>query len=141
MQGEHGMPIATGAPEVKSPRVSALLNKRLNELNLTRSDFIRKLQREYGANAGTKNHLFKILNGQSIVGERGLLPLITKSLGLDLDEVTKLVRTDKIDSKDWASALPKANKIVQEVATVMETLSKRDQEEILMFVKMKASRH
>src|ERR1035438_8172138 len=125
--------------KVQSPRVAAILNKRLAELDMTRSDFIRKFQKEH-EDAGSRNHLFKILNGQSIVGERGLLPLIVKSMGLDYDEMLKAVRTDKIQAKDWASAVPKANKVMQEVVTVMESLSKRDQEEVLMFAKMKAAR-
>lgn len=106
---------------------------------MTRSDFIRKFHHDHG-DEGSRNHLFKILNGQVIVGERGLLPLIVKSLGLDLDEVIKLVRADKITAKDWAHAIPKANKVMQDVVTVMEGLSKRDQEEVLMFAKMKAAR-
>ena len=127
------------ADKVQSPRVSALLNKRLDELEMTRSDFIRKFQKEH-EDVGSRNHLFKILNGQSIAGERGMLPLIVKSLKLDLDEVIQAVRSDKITAKDWASAIPKANKVTQEVALVMESLSKRDQDEILMFAKMKAGR-
>jgi hypothetical protein len=125
--------------KVMSPRVSALFSKRLTELGMTRSDFIRKFHKDHGGE-GARNHLFKILNGTSIVGERGLLPMIVKSLGLDLDEVIKLVRADKITAKNWASAVPKASKLQLEVVTVMESLSKRDQEEILMFAKMKAAR-
>jgi hypothetical protein len=127
------------SPPIQSPRVSALLNKRLSELNITRSDFIRKFHRE-NKDAGSRNHLFKILNGQAIVGERGLLPLIVRSLDLNFDEVLKAVRTDKIQSKDWASAVPKANKVQTDVITIMDSLSKRDQEEILRFAQMKAER-
>ena len=123
--------------KIQSPRVAAILNKRLAELDMTRSDFIRKFQKEH-EDAGSRNHLFKILNGQSIVGERGLLPLIVKSMGLDYDEMLKAVRTDKIQAKDWASAVPKANKVMQEVVTVMESLSKRDQEDVLRYAKMRA---
>jgi hypothetical protein len=123
--------------KIQSPRVAAILNKRLAELDMTRSDFIRKFQKEH-EDAGSRNHLFKILNGQSIVGERGLLPLIVKSMGLDHDELLKAVRTDKIQAKDWASAVPKANKVMQEVVTVMESLSKRDQEDVLRYAKMRA---
>lgn len=126
-------------PKVQSPRVSAILNKRLADLNITRSDFIRKFHREHN-DAGSRNHLFKILNGQAVVGEKGLMPLIVKSLGLDMDEVLKAVRMDKIQAKEWASAIPKANKVQQEVVTVMDTLSRRDQEEILRFARMKAER-
>jgi hypothetical protein len=125
--------------EIQSPRVFAILNKRLDELGMTRSDFIRKLHNEYG-DMGSRNHLFKILNGTSIVGERGLLPVIVKSLGLDFDEVLKAVRTDKIQAKDWAAAVPRANKVQTEVITLMDSLSKRDQDEILQFAKMKAGR-
>ena len=130
-----------GMPEqkIQSPRVFAILSKRLSELEMTRSDFIRKFHKDHDG-IGAKNHLFKILNGNVIVGERGLLPLIVKSMGLDLEDMLKAVRTDKIQAKDWASAVPKANKTMQEVVTVMESLSKRDQEEILMFAKMKAGR-
>lgn len=104
---------------------------------MTRSDFIRKFHAQHG-DAGSRNHLFKIMNGQAIAGEVGLLPMIIKTLGLDLAEAIRLVRADKIQAKDWAHALPKANRTVQEAATLMETLSKRDQEEVLKFIKMKA---
>lgn len=123
---------------MQSPRVATLLNKRLDELGMTRSDFIRKFHKDHGEDVGAKNHLYKILNGQTIAGERGMFPLIVKSMGLDLPTVLELLRADKINAKGWARSIPKANKITQEVATAMESLSKRDQEEILMFVKMKA---
>lgn len=126
--------------KIESPRVAALLVKRLNELQMSKSDFIRAFHLKYGDDRGARNHFFKILNGTATVGEGGLLPDICKLLGLNLDEVIKAVRTDKITKKDWASAIPKANKTVLEVATVMESLSRRDQEEILMFAKMKAGR-
>ena len=125
--------------KVLSPRFAAMLNKRLTELGITRSDFIRKLHKEYGKAAGSRNHLFRLLNGGSIVGERGLLPMIVKSLDLDIDEALKLVRTDKIAYKEWAYALPKANKTVQDLATVMESLSKRDQEDVLRYAKMRGN--
>jgi hypothetical protein len=124
----------------QSPRVATMLNKRLDELGLTRSDFIRKFHRDYGEGTGARNHLFKILNGQVVAGERGLFPLIIKSMGLDLPTMIQLLRADKIESKGWARSIPKANKIVQETATAMESLSKRDQEEVLRFVQMKAER-
>jgi hypothetical protein len=123
--------------KVLSPRLTAYLGSRLAELNMTRSDFIRKFHEDHG-NAGSRNHLFKILNGQVIIGERGLLPLVIESLRLDLNHALQLLRTDKIEAKNWAYALPKANKVVQELATVMEFLSGRDQEEILKIAKVKA---
>jgi hypothetical protein len=125
--------------KVLSPRVASILNRSLDERGMTRSDFIRKFQKEH-EDIGSRNHLFKILNGQVIVGERGLLPLIVKSLGLDLDEVIQAVRADKIQAKNWAQAIPRANKTVQEVATLMDTMSKRDQEEILMYARMRAGK-
>jgi hypothetical protein len=125
--------------KIVSPRVTALLNKRLVELEMTRNEFIRKFHRDHGEDAGARNHLFKILNGTTIVGERVMLPLIVKSLDLNIEEARQLVKTDKITSKGWASALPKASKIVQEVATVMESLSKRDQWDVLKYAKMKAN--
>lgn len=129
--------MANSQPKVLSPRVSTLLNRRLQELGITRSDFIRKFNKDHGE-IGSRNHLFKVLNGQAIVGEHGLLPYICKSLGLDYDEVVKLVRRDKITAKEWETSLPKASKIAQEVATVLESLKPRDQEEVLKFAKMKA---
>jgi hypothetical protein len=105
---------------------------------MTRSDFIRKFHSQHG-DAGSRNHLFKVMNGQAIVGEAGLLPMICKTLGLDMDHAIQLVRADKIQAKDWGQALPRANKTIQELATLMETLSKRDQEELLKFAKMKAN--
>lgn len=125
--------------KVLSPRVAAILSKRLAELGKSRSEFIRQFHEEH-EEAGARNHLFKILNGSVIAGERGLLPLICESMGLDLDEVIKAVRADKIEAKNWASAVPKANKTVQEIVTLMETMSKRDQEEMLLFARMKAGR-
>lgn len=125
--------------KVVSPRVAAILTKRLDEMKMSRSDFIRKFHRDHG-DEGSRNHLFKILNGQAIIGERGLLPLICKSMGLSLDELIKAVRSDKIQAKNWAASLPKANKLIQEVATLMETMNKRDQEEMLKFAYMKAGR-
>jgi hypothetical protein len=123
--------------KVASPRVATMLKRRLDELQMTRSDFIRKFDRETEGGA-SRNHLFKILNGQAIAGERGLLPLIVKSLDLDLDEVIRAVRADKIQAKNWAQAVPKANKIQLEVVTLMDGMSKRDQEEILRYAKMRA---
>lgn len=123
--------------KIQSPRVFAILSKRLSELEMTRSDFIRKFHEDHDG-IGAKNHLFKILNGNVIVGERGLLPLIVQSMGLDLEEMLKAVRTDKIQAKNWASAVPKANKTMQEVVTVMESLSKKDQEEVLRYAQMRA---
>jgi hypothetical protein len=128
----------TNDDKMRSPRVTVYLNNRLKELDMTRSDFIRKFHRDHG-DSGSRNHLFKILNGQAIVGEVGLLPKIIKTLGLDLNHAIQLVRADKIQSKDWGHALPKASKSIQEAATLMETLSKRDQEEVLRFIKMKAN--
>jgi len=123
--------------KVASPRVAAMLNKRLDELQMTRSDFIRKFNRDHEEGA-SRNHLFKVLNGQVIAGERGLLPMMVKSLGLDLDEAVRAVRADKIQAKNWAQAVPRANKIQQEVVTLMDAMSKRDQEEILRYAKMRA---
>jgi hypothetical protein len=124
-------------PKIQSPRVYAYLNRRLSELNMTRSDFIRLFHKQHG-DAGSRNHLFKILNGQSIAGERGLLPLIVKTLDLDEEEAVRLVRTDKITAKDWASSVPKASKMAQEMVMVMDTLSKKDQADLLQFARMKA---
>jgi hypothetical protein len=132
------------AEKLQSPRVAAILNKRLAELEMTRSDFIRKLQTEFETKHKMKpparNHLFKILNGSSIAGEKGLLPFIVKSLKLDFDEVQKQLVEDKMESKFGFTRLPKASPIVQQVAAIMESLSKRDQEEILQIAKMKAGR-
>ena len=125
--------------KLPSPRVAAILLKRLHELQMTRSDFIRKFQAEH-EDTGSRNHLFKILKGEAIAGERGLLPLIVKSLGLDLKEVIRAVRTDKIQAKNWAQAVPKASKLALEVVTLMETMSKRDQEEVVRYAKMRAAK-
>lgn len=126
----------------QSPRVAALLNKRLAELNMTRSDFIRKLQTEFEVKHKMKpparNHLFKILNGSSIAGEKGLLPFIVKSLKLEFEDVQKLLVEDKMEAKFGFTRLPKASPVVQQMAAVMESLSKKDQEELLMIAKMKA---
>jgi hypothetical protein len=132
------------AEKLQSPRVAAILNKRLAELEMTRSDFIRKLQTEFEVKHKMKpparNHLFKILNGSSIAGEKGLLPFIVKSLKLDFDEVQKQLVEDKMESKFGFSRLPKASPLVQLIAAVVETLNKKDQEEILQIAKMKAGR-
>jgi hypothetical protein len=126
----------------QSPRVAAFLNKRLAEMDMTRSDFIRKIQTEFEVKHKMKpparNHLFKILNGSSIAGEKGLLPYIVKSLKLEFDEVQKLLVEDKMEAKFGFTRLPKASPIVQQIAAVVETLSKHDQEEILQIAKMKA---
>ncbi len=126
--------------QILSPRVAVIFNKRLDELGMTRSDFIRKFHSAYGEDTGSRNHLFKILNGGAIIGEQGLLPLVCKLLDMDFDEVLKSVRADKIQAKDWAQAIPKANKTQTEVVTLMDTLSKRDQEDVLMYVKMRAGK-
>lgn len=125
--------------KVISPRTATLLNKRLNEVGMTRSDFIRAFQARYGE-IGSRNHLFKILNGGAIIGERGLLPQVCELLELDYDTVVRAVRADKIEAKDWAQAVPRANKVQQEVVTLMDSLSKRDQEEILMYARMRAGK-
>lgn len=125
--------------KVLSPRVAAIFNRRLNELDMTRSDFIRKFWSEYG-DRGSRNHLFKILNGGAIIGEQGLLPLVCECLDLDYDEVLQAVRADKIQAKDWAQSVPKANKVQQEVVTLMDTMSKRDQEDVLLYVRMRSGK-
>jgi hypothetical protein len=130
------------AERPQSPRVAALLNKRLAELDMTRSDFIRKLQTEFEVKHKMKpparNHLFKILNGSSIAGEKGLLPFIVKSLKLEFEEVKRLLDEDKMEAKFGFTRLPKASPLVQQVAAVMESLGKKDQEELLQIAKMKA---
>jgi hypothetical protein len=125
--------------KVISPRVATILNKRLDELNMTRSDFIRAFHKKNGE-LGSRNHLFKILNGGAVIGEQGLLPAVCKLLELDFDEVLKALRSDKIEAKDWAQAIPKANKTQTEVVTLMDTLSKRDQEDVLLYVRMRAGK-
>ena len=131
------------AERPQSPRVAAILNKRLAEMDMTRSDFIRKIQLEFEKRKErppARNHLFKILNGSTIAGEKGLLPFIVKSLKLDFDEVQKQLVEDKMESKFGFTRLPKASPIVQQVAAIMESLSKHDQDEILQIAKMKAGR-
>lgn len=123
----------------KNQRVVALFNNRLRELKMTRTDLIRKFHATYG-DIGSRNHLYKVLNGTSTVGEHGMLPMICKLLGIELDEAVKAVHADKITDKGWASALPKANKNVQEIAIIMETLSHRDQAELLQLARVKAGR-
>jgi hypothetical protein len=125
--------------KVISPRVATILNKRLDELSMTRSDFIRAFHKKNGE-LGSRNHLFKILNGGAVIGEQGLLPAVCKLLELDFDEVLKSLRADKIEAKDWAQSVPKANKVQQEVVTLMDTLSKKDQEEILMYARMRSGK-
>lgn len=126
---------------VQSPRVAAALNKRLGEMGITRSDFIRKMQLEFEKRKErppARNHLFKILNGSSVAGVKGLLPHIVKSLKLDFEEIKRLLNEDIMEAKFGVTRLPKASPIVQQVAAVMESLSKHDQEEILQITKMKA---
>lgn len=125
--------------KVVSPRVATMLNKRLEELSMTRSDFIRAFHARYG-DIGSRNHLFKILNGGAIIGEQGLLPSVCELLEMDYGTVVKAVRADKIEAKDWAQAVPKANKVQQEVVTLMDALSKKDQADILMYVRMRAGK-
>jgi hypothetical protein len=36
--------------------------------------------------------------------------------------------------------VPRANKVQQEVVTLMDTMSKRDQEDVLMYVRMRAGK-
>jgi hypothetical protein len=125
--------------KVISPRVATILNKRLDELNMTRSDFIRAFHKKNGE-LGSRNHLFKILNGGAVIGEQGLLPAVCKLLELDFDEVLKALRGDKIEAKDWSQSVPKANKVQQEVVTLMDTMSKKEQEEILMYARMRSGK-
>jgi hypothetical protein len=124
-------------PEVRSLRVSQAINKRLNERNLSRAAFIRLFQKQY-PNIGARNHLYKIMNGQVFAGEDGTLPRMCKLLDLDLDEITKLLHKDKIDDKQWAHAIPRADKMTLELATIMEGLKPGDREELLNIAKMKA---
>lgn len=128
---------------VKATRVSHLLMARLRELGISRSDFISKFQLEMDRKKQrppAKNHLFKIFNGKAFAGENQLLPMICNSLGLDFNVVHEAWKKDKIDDKEWSSANVRSNKTIQEISAISETLSKRDQEEVLMFVKMKANR-
>lgn len=125
------------AMEIVSPRVTTMLNTRLRELGETWADFIRRFHAEHGE-IGAKNHLYKILNGTIIVGERGLLPLICKSLNLNYDEVVKAVRRDKIDFKNWDASPHTTNPTIKEITTILEAMPKKDQHDILAYVKMKA---
>lgn len=128
------------ADDIKSPRVYLLLNKRIRELGFeSRADFIRKFNNDHGMKAEGINHMYKVLAGKSIVGERLLLPMLAQSLDLDIEELTELVRLDKFNSKYGMSSMPKASKVVQELAIVMDSLDKRDQEEVLRFAQMKAN--
>jgi hypothetical protein len=124
------------ATRIVSPRFMALLNRRLTELDMTKSDFIRKFHADHGDKLGARPYLFKVLGGQTIVGENYLLPPIVETLKLDKDEALKCLRADKMGKNEWVP--PKYSTIVQEVANLMEPLSKRDKEEILQIAKMKA---
>jgi hypothetical protein len=135
MTGENTME-QSEATRIVSPRFMALLNRKLTELDMTKSGFIRKFHADHGDGLGARPYLFKVLGGQTIIGENYLLPPIVKTLKLDKDEALKCLRADKIGKKGWAP--PKYSKIVQEVADLMEPLSKRDKEEILQIAKMKA---
>lgn len=126
------------ADQIKSPRVAQLLNSKLRALNMTRTDFIRKFHKTYG-DTGSRNHLYKILNGSAVVGERGMLPMITDLLDIDLNEAVRAVRADKMTAKGWSQSIPKASKAAQEVAIIMERLGQRDQAELLQLAKMKAA--
>lgn len=124
--------------EIKSPRVFRALNQRLNELNMTRSDFIRKFHKDHGDDSVAKNHMFKVLNGGVIIGEKTLVEPIAETLNIDKRDLLQLVRADKIDNKEWASAIPKASPLTQEVAVIMEGMSTKMRGEILQYTKMKA---
>ena len=128
-----------GGNPVLSPRVATILTKRLGDLKMTRSDFIRAFHTRYG-DIGSRNHIFKILNGGAVIGEQGLLPMVCELLELNYDDVLKAVRADKIEAKDWAQAVPQANKVQQEVVTLMDTLSKKDQEDVLLYVRMRSGK-
>jgi hypothetical protein len=127
-------------PKVVSPRFSQALNNKLKELKFSRSDFIRKFHRDHGEEYGARNHLFKIMNGKVFVGmeQNELLPMICETLGLDYEKMKQLVISDRIEHKDWGSAMPKASKTMQELATVMDTLTSRDQADVLAYARLRA---
>jgi hypothetical protein len=136
-----GKNVHLAKPKVLGRRTATLLNRRLADKKISRSDLIRLLQTDFearGESAPSRNHLFKILNGQAVLGERGLTPYIARALGIEMEDIIPLIRADKIEAKGWASAVPKANAVVREIATIMESLNPKDQEEILKFAKMKA---
>jgi hypothetical protein len=116
---------------VVSPRVATILNEALGKTGESWAEFIRRFWREHN-NVGAKNHIYKILNGSTIVGELGLLPLICKSLNLDFATVVQAVRDDKMENKGWAK--PKFSKAVNEIAARTSLLSKSDQDEILAII-------
>lgn len=126
-------------PEVKAKGTAALLNRRLEDLKLTKSDFIRKISLECEKRKETppaRNHMFRILNGQVFAGQDGLLLKIAKSLGIDKAEILEAVQKDKIIYKGWGTSVPKASPITQETANLMDGMTKSQQTQILNFAKM-----
>ena len=123
-------------PHIVSPRMMALFNRRLGELNITKTEFIEKFHKEHGDQVGNRTHMFKILAGGTTVGEYTLLPMMAKTMKLDMEEAKAALHADIINRKKLLP--PRYSKTVQKVAELMEHLDKKDQEEILNITKMKS---
>lgn len=118
--------------------MAALFNKRLAELKMNRIDFIRKFHADWGEDVGAENHLYKILAGGANPSEDDLLPKMAKSMRLNLNDALKALRADKTEDKGWADVMPESNATIKQVVRLMDSLSDKDQEEVLQIVRIKA---
>lgn len=125
---------------IKSPKLVRLFDKRLRELEMSKTDFIRKITKEslqQKLEPPSPKWVYRILNGTVIIGEDHLLPRFCKSLGIPLPDAIAALRDDKIHARGWVA--PKSSKTVQEAMILMDTLSKRNQEGVLRYIEMRAS--
>ena len=121
--------------EVKSPRVSTILQSALQETGESIwMDFVRRFQAEHGF--GSKQQLLKIINGSEFGGQMGLLPPMAKSLGLDWETVKEALILDKAEYKGFLKK--SSNRVVNEVAARLEGLSAEEQRQFLRMLKIRS---
>lgn len=129
-------------PEVRSKRIKQLIARRLSELEMSATDLVRKMERDFKRDSPAENHAYKLINGTIHAGDKpgATLYMLMKSLGLDFDEARVLLDQDKAE---WKFGMVKttpinANNTIHEINVVLPQLSKRDQEDVLKYVNMRA---
>lgn len=123
--------------DIKFKRVSTRLMSRLTELGYKEKvDFIRQFQKEH--KLGSRNNIYKILDGVVAPGKNNMLPKMCKTLKLDINEIEDLVNKDRMDIKGWSVLAKTSTPTLRNIAAGAEGLSERDQKDVLTFIRMKA---
>jgi hypothetical protein len=120
------------AKEIKAPKLALRLQQKLRETDSNPRRLSQKLGMAY-------DHVRKIYNGDVFPGPNALRN-ICDQLGLDYEEMDRLVKADRAIDKGWVHATTGKDAVWSKVEAYWKLLSDSDKAEILTLVQMKSER-